>query len=102
MSNDRLKAWVHNVKNNPIDDDQLEMAKAIENLFQERDEYREALKISERSKQLTPGPYEQILKVELELYKKNYKDAFRKERTEAELKAFAYGFNRGHLAYILG
>lgn len=28
-----LKAWVHNVKNNPIDDDQLEMAEAIEELL---------------------------------------------------------------------
>lgn len=38
-----LKAWAHNVINNPIDEHQLAHAKATKELIEERDAYREAL-----------------------------------------------------------
>jgi hypothetical protein len=40
---DKLKAWVHWVKLNPLDDDQLQHALATERLLKENERLREAL-----------------------------------------------------------
>lgn len=41
-SAENLKAWAHWAKLNPVDEDQFSMAVAIENLFSDRDAFREA------------------------------------------------------------